>query len=102
MLSMVTEAWPSKPVGAKFSDEPLQECHIDPSLSQGQDSVAFELWRKWRVNLFDYHWDTLSNYQSAMRVRANDWAASRPSMSKTLCFRLFFLAFSDLPRNCIR
>jgi hypothetical protein len=44
MLSMVAEAWPSKSVGAKFSDEPLQECHVDPSLSQGQDSVAFELW----------------------------------------------------------
>jgi len=42
MLSVVTESWPSKPMGAKFSDESLQECHGCPSLSQGQDSVAFE------------------------------------------------------------
>ena len=33
VLSVVTESWPSKPMGAKFSDEPLQECHVCPSLS---------------------------------------------------------------------
>jgi hypothetical protein len=41
VLSIVTESWPSKPMGAKFSDESLQECHVCPSLSHEPDSVAF-------------------------------------------------------------
>jgi hypothetical protein len=41
VLSIVTESWPSKPMGAKFSDEPLQECHVCPSLSKNEpDFVA--------------------------------------------------------------
>ena len=41
VLSIVTESWPSKPMGAKFSDESLQECHVCPSLSDEPDSMAF-------------------------------------------------------------
>jgi hypothetical protein len=32
-----TESWPTKLMGAKFSDDPLQECHVDPSLSHGSE-----------------------------------------------------------------
>jgi hypothetical protein len=40
VLSIVTESWPSKMMGAKFSDKSLQECHVCPSLSHEPDSVA--------------------------------------------------------------
>src|SRR5271170_80206 len=31
VLPIDIESWPSKPMGAKFSDESLQECHVYPS-----------------------------------------------------------------------
>jgi len=40
VLAIATQSWPSKPMGAKFSEESLQECHVCPSLRNGPDSVA--------------------------------------------------------------
>jgi hypothetical protein len=40
VLAIATESWPSKPMGAKFSEESLQECHVCPSLRHEPDSVA--------------------------------------------------------------
>jgi hypothetical protein len=40
VLAIATQPWPSKPMGAKFSEESLQECHVCPSLRHGSDSVA--------------------------------------------------------------
>jgi hypothetical protein len=37
VLAAGVESWPSKPMGAKFSDESLQECHVYPSFLTGQD-----------------------------------------------------------------
>jgi hypothetical protein len=39
VLSIATESWPSKAMGARFADESLQECHVSPSLSQEQASA---------------------------------------------------------------
>ena len=36
VLAVGTQPWPSKPMGARFADESLQECHVCPSLSQWQ------------------------------------------------------------------
>jgi hypothetical protein len=47
-----TESWPTKLMGAKFSDDPLQKCHVCPPLSHGPDSVALDLFWKRRVNRF--------------------------------------------------
>ncbi len=40
VLAIATESWPSKPMGAKFYEESLQEFHDCPSLRNGPDSVA--------------------------------------------------------------
>jgi hypothetical protein len=40
VLAVGTQPWPSKPMGAKFSDESLQESHVRPSLSHEPASVA--------------------------------------------------------------
>jgi hypothetical protein len=51
VLAAGVESWPSKPMGAEFSDESLQECHVYPSLSYGTDSVwRLKLFWKWRVH----------------------------------------------------
>ena len=69
VLSIATESWPSKPMGAKFSDESLQKCHVYPSLSHGS-GLRGERCSE-RVNRFDYHQGALSNYESAFQVRVN-------------------------------
>ena len=69
MLSIATESWPSKPMGAQFSDESLQECHVRPSLSHGSGLGGVRYSE--RVNRFDYHQGALSNYESAFQVRVN-------------------------------
>ncbi len=74
MLSIVTEAWPSKSVGAKFSDEPLQECHVDPSLSQGQT--------RWRLNYGEsgeyIDWTTIGPHFQITRVQCGCGLTARP------------------------
>jgi hypothetical protein len=40
VLAIATQSWPSKPMGAQFTEESLQECHVCRSLSRGPDSVA--------------------------------------------------------------
>jgi hypothetical protein len=40
VLAIATESWPSKPMGAKFSEESPQESHVCRSLPHGPDSVA--------------------------------------------------------------
>ena len=40
VLAIATESWPSKPMGAKFSEESLQESHVCRSLPRGPDSVG--------------------------------------------------------------
>jgi len=37
VLAIAAESWPSKPMGAKFSEESLQEFHICPSLRHGPE-----------------------------------------------------------------
>ena len=37
LLAIATESWPSKPMGAKFSEESLQESHVCPSLPHGPE-----------------------------------------------------------------
>jgi hypothetical protein len=37
VLIIATESWPSKPMGAKFTEEPLQESHVCPSLLHGPE-----------------------------------------------------------------
>ncbi len=36
VLAIATESWPSKPMGAKFPEESLQESHVCRSLRTGQ------------------------------------------------------------------
>jgi hypothetical protein len=52
VLPIATESWPSKPMGAQFSDESLQECHVYPSLRHGPE-LGGEIVLKKRVNQCD-------------------------------------------------
>ena len=65
VLAIATESWPSKTMRAKFSEESLQEFHVCPSLRHGPELGGVICSEKWRVNQFDYHAGTLSNYGSA-------------------------------------
>jgi len=49
VLAIGTDSWPSKTMGAKFSEESLQECHVCRSLPHGPNSVAWSDLEKWRV-----------------------------------------------------
>jgi len=64
VLAIATQSWPSKPMGAKFSEESLQECHVCPSF---RPELGGEIALKGRVNQCDYVACTLSNYGSAFR-----------------------------------
>ncbi len=68
LLAIAAESWPSKPMGAKFSEESLQEFHVCPSLRHGPE-LGGVIVLKWRVNRFDHVAGTLSNYGSAFRVQ---------------------------------
>jgi len=68
VLAIATHSWPSKPMGAKFCEESLQEFHIYPSLRHGPELGGVIVLKR-RVNRFDYVAGTLSNYGSAFRVQ---------------------------------
>ena len=68
VLAIATQSWPSKPMGAKFCEESLQEFHIYPSLRHGPELGGVIVLKR-RVNRFDYGAGTLSNYGSAFRVQ---------------------------------
>jgi hypothetical protein len=52
VLVIVSESWPTKPMGATFSEELLQEGHICPSLRHGQEH-SVEIVLKQRVKQCD-------------------------------------------------
>ena len=52
VLPIAIESWPSKPMGAQFSDESLQEFHVYPSLRHGPE-LGSGIVLKRRVNQFD-------------------------------------------------
>jgi hypothetical protein len=68
VLAIATHSWPSKPMGAKFCEESLQEFHIYPSLRHGPELGGVIVLKR-RVNRFDYVAGAFSNYGSAFRVQ---------------------------------
>ena len=87
MLAIAAESWPSKPVGAQVSEEPLKEFDVCNSLARRARLDGAICYEEWRMDRLDYDADTLSNYGSACRaeVTANldEWL---PRMGK-LAFR---------------
>jgi hypothetical protein len=69
VLAIAAESWPSKLMGAQFAEESLQESHVCCSLSARARLGGVICSEKWRVNRFDYHAGTLSNYGSAFQVQ---------------------------------
>ena len=63
VLAAAIEPWPSKPMGAKFTEESLQESHVCRFLPARLGGVI--RCEEWRVNRFDYRAVTFSNYESA-------------------------------------
>jgi len=67
VLAIAPESRPGKSMGAKFSEESLEESHVWFAFAPA--SWCRNLCEKWRVNRFDYAAGTHSNYGSAFQVQ---------------------------------
>jgi hypothetical protein len=80
VMAIATESRPSKPMGTKLSEESLQKSHVLSFASARARLGGVICSEELRVNRFDSHAGTLSNYGSPLEVQVT---ASLPAMRLT-------------------